>query len=169
MADQSMTKSLGAIRNLKIDIHGIPYVATFIVLQNNVLDSSYSMLLGRPWLKDAKVTHDQGNNLIIVQGNGTVKIISINKKLKAKTKTPQILVCYDLMEGLTNEDEDMMFETKPKLFLINTIIISNETISLPSVGVTNIKINGKFKPKQGISYQGATKVMALKKNNIIEC
>jgi hypothetical protein len=48
MADQSMTKPLGVIKNLKIQIHGIPYVATFIVLQNNVVDSNYSMLLGKP-------------------------------------------------------------------------------------------------------------------------
>jgi hypothetical protein len=40
---------------LKIHIHGIPYVTTFIVLQNSVVDSNYFMLLGRPWLKDAKV------------------------------------------------------------------------------------------------------------------
>jgi hypothetical protein len=26
--------------------------------ENNVANSSYSMLLGRPWFKDAKVTHD---------------------------------------------------------------------------------------------------------------
>jgi len=58
MGDQSMTRPLKIIRNLKIHIHGIPYVTTFIVLQNNVLDFNYSMLLGRPWLKDAKVTHD---------------------------------------------------------------------------------------------------------------
>jgi hypothetical protein len=58
MANQSMTKPLGIIRNLKIHIHGIPYIATFIVLKNSVIDSSYSMLLGRHWLRDAKVTHD---------------------------------------------------------------------------------------------------------------
>jgi hypothetical protein len=40
-----------------------------------------SMLLGRPWLRDAKVTHDWGDNVIIVQGNGTVRTISINKNL----------------------------------------------------------------------------------------
>jgi hypothetical protein len=72
MANQNMTKPLRIIRNIKIQIHGIPYVATFIVLQNNVVDSNYSMLLGRPWLKDAKVTHDWGNKVIIVQGNGIV-------------------------------------------------------------------------------------------------
>jgi hypothetical protein len=53
-----MTKPLGIIRNLKIHIHGIPYIATFIVMKNNVVDSSYSMLPRRPWLKNAKVTHD---------------------------------------------------------------------------------------------------------------
>ncbi len=69
----SMTRPLGIIRNLKIHIHGIPYVGTFIVLQNNVIDSSYSMLLGRLWLRDAKVTHDWNNNVITIQGNGTLK------------------------------------------------------------------------------------------------
>jgi hypothetical protein len=58
MVDQSMTKPLGIIKNLKIHIHGIPYITTFIVLKNNVVDYNYYMLLGRPWFKDAKVTHD---------------------------------------------------------------------------------------------------------------
>jgi len=111
MADQSMTKPLRIIKNLKIHIHGIPYVATFIVLQNNVVDSSYFTLLGRPWFRDVKVTHDWGNNVINVQGNGTIKTISINKKLGAETKIPQIFVCYDLLDGLTNEKEDLIFET----------------------------------------------------------
>jgi len=98
MANQNFTKPLGIIKNLEIHIHGIPYVATFIVLQSNVVDSNYSMLLGRPCFKDAKVTHDWGNNVIIVQGNGIVRTISFNKKLGAKTKRPQIFVCDDLME-----------------------------------------------------------------------
>jgi hypothetical protein len=57
MADQSMTP-LGIIKKLKIHIHGIPYITTFTVLKNSVVDFNYSMLLGRPWLKDAMVTHD---------------------------------------------------------------------------------------------------------------
>jgi hypothetical protein len=129
-----MTRPLGIIINLKIHIHGIPYVATFIVLQNNVVDSSYFMLLGRPWLRDAKVTHDWGNNVIIVQGNGIVKTILVNKKLGAETKRPQVLICYDLMEGVTYEEEDMIFETKLELFSISTITISFEIILLLSVG-----------------------------------
>jgi hypothetical protein len=58
MPDQNLTRPLRIINNLNIHIHGIPYMATFIVLKNNVVDSNYSMLLRRPWLIDAKVTHD---------------------------------------------------------------------------------------------------------------
>jgi hypothetical protein len=72
MVDQSMTKPLEIIKDLQIHIHGIPYIATFTNLKNSVVDFNYSMLLGRPWLRDAKVTHDWGNNVIIVQGNGTI-------------------------------------------------------------------------------------------------
>ncbi len=100
--DNLITK-LGLYHNLKIYIHGTPYVATFTILKNNVVDFNYSMLLGRPWFIDVKVTHDWGNNLIIVQGNGTIRTISINKKLAVETKRPQILICYDLLEGLTDE------------------------------------------------------------------
>ncbi len=60
MANQSLIKPIGIIRNLKIHIHGIPYIATFTVMQNNMLDGSYFMLFGRPWLKNAKVIHDWG-------------------------------------------------------------------------------------------------------------
>ncbi len=51
------------------------------------------MLSGRLWLRDTKVTYDWGNNVIIVQGNGIIKTILVNKKLGAKTKKPQVLVC----------------------------------------------------------------------------
>ncbi len=49
---------VGLIRNLKIYVHNISYIITFIIFQNNVVDSNYSMLLGRPWLRDVKVAHD---------------------------------------------------------------------------------------------------------------
>jgi hypothetical protein len=46
------------------------------------------MLLRRPWLRNAKVTHDWGNNVITIQGNGIVKTISVNRKLGAETRGP---------------------------------------------------------------------------------
>jgi hypothetical protein len=48
MANQSSMKLVKIIRNLKIHIHGILYIATFIIMWNNVLDGSYSMFLSQP-------------------------------------------------------------------------------------------------------------------------
>jgi hypothetical protein len=58
MAYQTTTKLVGLIRDLKICVHGIPYITMFTILQNSVVDSNYSMLLRRPWLRDAKMAHD---------------------------------------------------------------------------------------------------------------
>jgi hypothetical protein len=54
MANQTITKLVGLIIDLKIYIHDILYITTFTIFQNNVVDSNYSML-GRPWLRDVKV------------------------------------------------------------------------------------------------------------------
>ncbi len=36
------------IRDLKIHVHNIPYIATFTIMKINVLDANYSMLIGSP-------------------------------------------------------------------------------------------------------------------------
>jgi hypothetical protein len=71
-ANQTTTKLVGLIKDLKIYVHGIRNITMFTILQNSVVDSNYSMLLGRPWLRDAKVAHDWGSNINIIQGNGTI-------------------------------------------------------------------------------------------------
>jgi hypothetical protein len=70
MADQTSKKLMGLIKDLKIYVYGIFYITMFTVLQNNVVDFSYSMLLGRPWLRDVKVAHDWGSNIVTIQGMG---------------------------------------------------------------------------------------------------
>jgi hypothetical protein len=72
MAYQTITKPVRFIKDIKIQIHGIPYIMTFTIMKKNVLDYGYLMLLGRPWLCIACVTHDWGNNLITIKRNGMV-------------------------------------------------------------------------------------------------
>ncbi len=45
MADHTTIKPVGLIHDLKIYVHGIPYITTFIVLQKSVI-VIYFMLLG---------------------------------------------------------------------------------------------------------------------------
>ncbi len=74
MAYQTIAKPLDLIRDLKIFVCGIPYTIIFSIINSSVLDSSYSMLLRRPWLKYAKISHDSGTS---------VKTIHVTKKLGA--------------------------------------------------------------------------------------
>jgi hypothetical protein len=69
------------MKDLKMYVHGIPYIAIFTILQNIIIDLSYSMLLDRPWLRDAKMAHDWGNDIITIQGNGIVRTIIMIKHL----------------------------------------------------------------------------------------
>jgi hypothetical protein len=88
MPNQTTTKPVGLVKNLKIYVHGTLNITTFIVLQNNVVDSSYFMLLGRPWLRDVKVAHDWGSNIVTIQGNGTIKTIIVTKHLGGEVRRP---------------------------------------------------------------------------------
>ncbi len=113
MANQTTTKPMVLIRDLKIYVHGILYINTCIIFQNSVVDFGYSMLLGRPWLKDAKVAHDWGNNIVTIQGNGKIRTITIIKHLGGEIKRPKMLLCHNYQNGITNEEEDIIFTTKP--------------------------------------------------------
>jgi hypothetical protein len=112
MVDQTTTKLVALIKDLKIYVHGIPYITMFIVLQNNVVDFNYFML-GRPWLKDAKMAHDWGSNIVTIQGkgNGTVRTITVTKCLGSEIRRPEVLLCYDYQNGITNEKKDIIFVT----------------------------------------------------------
>jgi hypothetical protein len=44
------------------------------------------MLLGCPWLRDAKISHDWGTNTIAIQITNTIRTIPIIKKLGVQTK-----------------------------------------------------------------------------------
>jgi hypothetical protein len=51
------------------------------------------------------------------------KTILVTKKLGVQTKRPKILVCYDFHSRILDEEEDMMFATKLKLFSIRTMVV----------------------------------------------
>jgi hypothetical protein len=150
MENQIITKPMGLIRDLNMYVHGIPYIITFIVLHNSVVESSCSMLLGRPWLWDAKVAHDWGSNIVTIQGNGTVRTITVTKHLGGEVRRPKVLLCYDYQDGITNEEEEIIFATKLKLFSIGTISLPK---TIQFVKTTNAEIMDTY-VKTSILKQG---------------
>jgi hypothetical protein len=62
MDDQRKVQPMVLIRNLKIDLASCVYKISITVLKMENGVEAYSMLLGRPWLKQTKVCHNWGYN-----------------------------------------------------------------------------------------------------------
>jgi hypothetical protein len=45
----------------------------------------------------------------------------MTKYLGTNLKRPKILLCFDYQNGITNEEEDLLFANEPKVFSIKTI------------------------------------------------
>jgi hypothetical protein len=58
------------------------------------------MLLGGQWFRDAKVAHDWGKNIIKLQGNGTIKTITMTKDLGSIVKKLKVSLCLDYQNGI---------------------------------------------------------------------
>jgi hypothetical protein len=130
MENQTIAKPLGFIRDFKIFVHGIPYMVTFN--NNNVLDYNYAMLLKCPWLRDVKVSHDWGINIITIQGTSTIRTIHVINKLGVQTKRPKILNCYDFHCRIYDDEEDVMFAMELDMFSIGTITIPTHIEPIPT-------------------------------------
>ena len=102
MADSSLVQPLGLLRDITIFIHGIPYIIILTVISCKDVNSAYTLLLGRPWLRDARVIHDWANDNIQIMGNGTTRTVRINRALGFETITPDALVCYNYVEDFTD-------------------------------------------------------------------
>jgi len=151
MADQTTTKLVGLIRDLKLYVRGILYITIFIILQNSVVDSSYSMLLGRPWLKDVKVAHDWGSDTITLQGNGIIRTITITKHLGGEVRKVELLLCYNYHNGIIDEEKDIIFATQLELFSIRIISLPKTISSMKTIDVEIMDAD----VKTSISKQGS--------------
>ncbi len=113
-------------------------------MKNNILDVNYSMLLGPPWLQDVKVMHNWGNNLINIEANGIVHTITLTKHLDNNTKRLELLLCYDFVNGITDEEEYMLLAVELDLFGIGTIILLESIILATIVVDAKIDIDTKI-------------------------
>ena len=75
LADQSRVSPLGLVKNVPVRIAGVRFLAAFVLMNLPPHSSSYSILLGRPWLKAAALMHDWKNKTLMLQSrDGAVKV-----------------------------------------------------------------------------------------------
>ena len=67
MADQRRVRPLGILRNLVLSIGAISFAMAFVVMNMEDAEEEYSMLLGRPWLRQAIATTGNPTSLPFVE------------------------------------------------------------------------------------------------------
>jgi hypothetical protein len=108
MVDQRKVQPIGLIRNLKIDLVGCENKFYVIMLNMGNETKIYSMLLGRPWLKQTKANHNWRDNTLTITARERTMTMSVIKKIPLKpSKRPKYVNDgYDWEEGLSNEEEE---------------------------------------------------------------
>jgi hypothetical protein len=67
---------------------------------------------------------------VTIQGNGTVKTISVNQRLGPHPQLLEVLVCYDIVEELVDEEEDQLPSTKEDLIAIGSIPLPGKLVGV---------------------------------------
>jgi hypothetical protein len=70
-----------------------------------------------------------GITSINIEGHGTIRTIVVTKHLDNNTKHPKVLLIYNFVNIITNEEKDMLLLVEPNLFAINTITLPKPKIS----------------------------------------
>ncbi len=102
-------------------------------MNNKAVDPTYSMLLKRPWLWDAKMIDDWGTNMVTIEGNDIMNIIFVSKYLNGNIRKPRTIINYNFLEGVTNEEEEILLAFEPNLFSIGIIMLANQMVEGPHI------------------------------------
>jgi hypothetical protein len=80
---------------------------TNTVLHMEGNNEKYSLLLGHPWLREAKVHHDQGRHLIVLTAWWQIMEVPTHSFYRIQPyHQPLTLHVYDWQGGFTEEEEE---------------------------------------------------------------
>ena len=67
MVDGTTTRPVGVVKDLKIKTFSITYHIEFVAMDFKNPINSYDIILGRPFLRSARIVHDWSSNIIYLQ------------------------------------------------------------------------------------------------------
>ena len=118
MADNRTVVPKDLIRHAKVKVGGMDYLVNLVVItMQTPTQDSYQVLLGRPWLRDAKVKHDWNRNRIsLKKGKKKVYIeFGQNKTTRIARLTPLHAETYNMAQGLEDDAEEYLLQQNPNL------------------------------------------------------
>jgi hypothetical protein len=69
--------------------------------------------------------------MVTIKGNDTIKIFYVSKYLNGNIRKPQMVVIYNFLEGVINEEKEILLTSKVDLFSIGIITLFDQTTKGP--------------------------------------
>jgi hypothetical protein len=173
MADQRKVMPKGIIRDVRLDVGGIVIRTTLTVIDMVSTEDSYSLLLGRPWLKEAQAQHDWPlNKLTLTQGGNKVEISTQRTPALSPARRPLNWEDYDWEMGLTDEEEAVVYEAFPELLPLGDFDLKSlkklRGLSCNTVGVDTPKEPGKLGAQKGENEKPRSRKATKKEQEAME-
>ncbi|MCO5612765.1 hypothetical protein L7F22_067035 [Adiantum nelumboides] len=135
MADQSRVQPIGILRKQSLIIQGLQFPVNFVVLRMKENLKAYSMLLGRPWFRTAKLKQDWEKNMATLKKGKKVITIAMGEKQELSSAVkPIIAQPISFAEEVGDEEEDRFLDANPTVvpvFEVNVEQILERYIVFP--------------------------------------
>jgi hypothetical protein len=104
MVDGSFVPFVGIIPGLEMVVQGHVFTISVVIMELPSKEA-YPLLLGRPWLRSARMKHDwQKNVLIFRRGGHKIRIQTTMGRTPAKSLAPLHAENVNMLEVLTEEE-----------------------------------------------------------------
>ena len=125
MADQRRIQPLGILRNQEIIVAGLAFSVNFVVLRMDEGDSPYPLLVGRPWLRAAKVKQDWGSQKITIRkGKKKVKVNMIPSVKLPKHARALYAQGINMVEEIEDDEEDAFMQVNESVIPVFEIDVA---------------------------------------------
>ena len=114
MADHSRVQPIGMLRKQIITIQGLQFSVNFVVLRMKENASAYSMLLGRPWFRTAKLKQDWEKNVVTLKKGKKVVSTSMGVKQElSRAVKPMMAQPISFADKVEDDEEDSFLDANP--------------------------------------------------------
>ena len=113
------------MRNQEIMVAGLAFSVNFVVLRMDEGDNHYPLLVGRPWLRAAKVKQDRGSQKITIRkGKKKVKVNMIPIVKLPKHARALYAQGINMVEEIEDDEEDAFMQVNESVILVFEIDVA---------------------------------------------
>ena len=119
MANQRRIQPLGIVKGRQLEVEGLSFDVNFMVLKLEESEKHYPMIMGRPWLRAAKLKQDWGADKIVIRKvKKKVKLQMTSQKILPNEFRPMLVDTINIVPELLEDEEEEFLNRNPSVIPI---------------------------------------------------